>query len=114
VSIVDDGYFLEHYGVKGMHWGIRKDPDAVDPVKSMSDAELRNIVNRARLENEYRQVTNSHASKTGRQFWDRYQHQVVKGVATAVGVATVAVITKGGPQAIRAAGTFFVKHALMA
>lgn len=53
-SMTGDAY-LEHYGVKGMHWGVtRKKP--ADP-RSMSDEELHTVIKRMRLEQEYKRLT---------------------------------------------------------
>lgn len=59
--IVDEENFLEHFGVKGMKWGIRKDKTssggkskpASKTVKSLSDEELRTRVKRLNLEKQY-------------------------------------------------------------
>lgn len=65
--------FLEHYGVKGMRWGIRKDkkfggrsnkkpkPKASD----FSDEELRRYLNRVQMERQYRQLNPSKLQKGG-------------------------------------------------
>lgn len=56
--------FLRHYGVKGMKWGSRrKSKNSVetskreDPVKKMSDDQLRRKINRIQMERQYRQLT---------------------------------------------------------
>lgn len=54
--------FLEHYGIKGMHWGVRKTssgPQQTTNTKrkkmsDMSDTELRNVLNRLDMEKRYR------------------------------------------------------------
>lgn len=67
---IDD--YLAHYGVKGMRWGHRKNKtggydyvgrkvkggtlDKPD-VSKMSDEELRNRINRIKMETEYSQLT---------------------------------------------------------
>lgn len=73
VLTVDE--FLEHYGVKGMRWGVRKRRDEGErakkfggkgrrksgtqesPLKNLSDKELREIVNRMNLEQQYARLT---------------------------------------------------------
>jgi hypothetical protein len=55
--------FLEHVGVKGMKWGVRKaDRSGNTPkaqAKRMSDAELKTAVERLRMEQQYVQITHS-------------------------------------------------------
>lgn len=87
---------LEHHGIKGQKWGVRRfqnedgtrtaagkkrersnseDPAHEDynkahsgkSVKDMSDAELRNRLNRLQMEKQYSQLTNSDTSK-GKKF----------------------------------------------
>lgn len=65
---------LSHYGVLGMKWGVRryqpypkgeghkgrfigKKTKKIDPVKSMSDAELKQKINRLQMERQYKQLT---------------------------------------------------------
>lgn len=87
---------LEHHGIKGQKWGVRRyqnkdgtrtaagkkreqsrsDESAHDDynkahsgksVKDMSDAELRNRLNRLQMEKQYSQLTNSDTNK-GKKF----------------------------------------------
>lgn len=51
---------LEHYGTKGMKWGVRKDRGGSSgsktssrPASKMSDSELKKRVNRLNLEKQY-------------------------------------------------------------
>ena len=71
---------IQHYGVKGMKWGVRKAvktrSDSAKRERSwkkqyrdrgkMSDDELRNVVNRLRLENEFAKLSGQ-ASKGQRK-----------------------------------------------
>ena len=95
ISVVHDDT-LEHHGIKGMHWGVRRyqnedgtrtaagkkreqsrsNESAHDDynkahsgksVKDMSDAELRNHLNRLQMEKQYSQLTSSDTSK-GKKF----------------------------------------------
>lgn len=50
--------YLEHHGIKGMKWGIRKDKagsssKGYKPAKSMTDKELKDAVARMNLERSY-------------------------------------------------------------
>ena len=95
ISVVHDDT-LEHHGIKGQKWGVRRyqnedgtrtaagkkreqsrsNESAHDDynkahsgksVKDMSDAELRNHLNRLQMEKQYSQLTNSDTSK-GKKF----------------------------------------------
>lgn len=63
--------FLAHYGVKGMKWGIRNDRRKLakdDPIKNLSDDELRSIINRMNLEQQYRQAVATSKNTRGSRF----------------------------------------------
>jgi hypothetical protein len=73
----DRGRSLEHFGIKGMHWGVRKrlNPDASDdaraasetkrkvsPIvgpKALSNQELKTLISRMKLEQEYSRLKSS-------------------------------------------------------
>lgn len=64
--------FLEHFGVKGMRWGVRRsrkqlrkeaEASGAKAVKKMSDDDLRQLVNRLNMEQQYSRLT---ASPPGR------------------------------------------------
>lgn len=46
---------LQHYGVKGMRWGVRKQlrPSPKQEVKKLTNKEIQEKLERARLESEY-------------------------------------------------------------
>jgi hypothetical protein len=71
-----DNNYLYHWGVKGMKWGVRKQPKQVlaaksrrskkmrdKYMKSLSDDELKREVNRLNMEKQYRQLTNKEVGK---------------------------------------------------
>lgn len=71
---------LYHYGIPGMKWGIsrsqsqlgqtgrlRSDSKKNHEIKSMSDQELRNRINRLQMEKQYTQLTQKEKS-AGRRF----------------------------------------------
>jgi len=64
-STEDGEDFVEHYGVKGMHWGIRK---SRENVSDLSDDELRKRVDRLRLEQSYTSIKNGPAKASGLDF----------------------------------------------
>lgn len=106
---------LAHYGVLGMKWGVRryqnkdgtltaagkkraKSSDSSEPesddykkahssksVKSMSDAELRNRLNRLQMEQQYSKLSSSDVNK-GKQFLDK----AIKAGTTVATVTTTA------------------------
>lgn len=105
---------LEHHGIKGQKWGVRrfqnKDGTRTDAgkkrewnnsdeqvhedynkahnsksVKNMSDAELRNRLNRLQMEKQYKQLS-SNDMKKGKEFVSK-SLKVATGVATATTTA---------------------------
>lgn len=84
--------YLEHHGVKGMRWGIRKQQryekkerrKALRRVKSMSDDELNKRIQRLRKEKELRELTESEVTK-GRSAVKK----ILIGTATTVGAAAL-------------------------
>ena len=82
---------ITHYGVKGMHWGIRKDRD--DP-KTMTNEELQKAVNRMRLEKQYKDLTTNPAVHAGRKQVVRYLNQSVNVAMTAILTATIGAYIK--------------------
>jgi hypothetical protein len=60
--------FLEHYGKKGMKWGVRKDrksgkgKSAGQTAKTLSDKELKKRVKRLNMEKQYTDLVKTEAS----------------------------------------------------
>ncbi len=74
MSTLDIGKeFVEHYGTKGMRWGVRRSKkqltrssskSSTKSVKSMSDTELRTAINRMNMEQQYTRLTANGNNKT--------------------------------------------------
>jgi GNAT superfamily N-acetyltransferase len=99
--------YLYHYGILGMKWGIRRTPAQLarargrsttdEPhedykkahtsksIKSMSDAELRNRLNRLQMERQYSQLSADNVSK-GKE----YVQKTIKAATTIAAVTTTA------------------------
>lgn len=74
--------FLEHFGTKGMRWGVRKPRNEGARVrafgnkgkgkkpsaKDLSDQELREVLNRMQMEKQYSQLTSSSRTRAGADF----------------------------------------------
>jgi len=98
---------LIHYGILGMKWGIRRTPEQLarargrsktykphedykkahtpKSIKSMSDFELRNRLNRLQMERQYSQLSKSVVNK-GKE----YAQKVFKAGTTVAAVTTTA------------------------
>lgn len=95
--------YLEHHGVKGMHWGVRKETprsqnrkaikdrrEAYKNRRLLSDEELRARIERLRLEKQFRDLSIDELS---------VPHQVVRRVNNILdnaGSQALTNITKGG------------------
>lgn len=82
---------LQHHGVKGMKWGVRRNKKSV---KKMSNKELKNANERMRLENEYRSLKHPNISKAQ----SVYKKTVIGGLAGAAGALTVKAIKNYGAK----------------
>ena len=99
--------FLEHHGVKGMKWGVRrskrqlaraaKKSGGAKSAKDMSDAELRAVINRIDMERRYSTLTSQRSRASS-------GHNAVKAaLATGATVnAAIAFARSPAGQAIRA------------
>ena len=97
--------YLAHYGILGMKWGVRRTPEQLararrrsmtdeshedykkahtrKSVKSMSDAELRNRINRLQMERQYSQISENSINK-GKE----YAQKVFKAGITVATITT--------------------------
>lgn len=105
---------LQHWGVKGMKWGVRKKrPEAHEDykrahsktdVRTMSDKELRETNNRLQMEKQYKDLTKK--SGNGKKLVQSYI--ATAGLITGVIGATVTYKKLGG-QALDKIGDYVLK-----
>lgn len=102
---------LQHHGIKGMKWGIRKDRKNAKgrsswskdaslkkrDINKLSNDELRKLNERTRLEQEYRQL-NPSAIQKGLKFAGNAAKKGAQ-VGVAVGKASIKVVKKGAEVA---------------
>lgn len=94
---------LVHYGILGMKWGVRRSPGQLSrsrghkksddehedykkvharkSTKTMSDAELKNRINRLQMERQYKQLTSKETS-AGKKFVNDVLRESAKNVAS--------------------------------
>ncbi|MFA6729267.1 MAG: GNAT family N-acetyltransferase [Prevotella sp.] len=109
---------LSHYGILGMKWGVRRTPTQLararghsttdeshedykkthtsKSIKSMSDAELRNRLNRLQMERQYSQLSKSNVSK-GKE----YMQKIIKTGTTVAAVTTTALTLYNNAEKIK-------------
>lgn len=93
--------FLEHHGIKGQKWGVRRKRGSsgrVDPLantKHLSNDELRKLVDRMRLEQQFTELSKPKAkagSKLAKSVVKQHGNKVVSAViGTAVGATARAI-----------------------
>ena len=110
---------LKHFGILGMKWGVRRTPEQLararrrsmtdeshedykkvhtpKSIKSMSDAELRNRLNRLQMERQYSQLSESSINK-GKE----YAQKVFKAGTTVAVVTTTALTIYNNVDKIKA------------
>lgn len=83
---IDINEFLEHHGIKGMRWGVRRSKSQLSragggkSVKDMSDDELRAAVNRLNMEQQYTRLTSGNVSSRNKKL-------IVAGAGFAASIA---------------------------
>ncbi len=83
---------LEHFGVKGQKWGVRRDPSGThggakpNPLRDVSDEDLRKMVNRLQMEQQFRSLSEKTANKTAIDHGAAFMQNVV-GPAVKVAIA---------------------------
>lgn len=92
---------LQHHGVKGMKWGVRKDRKKIS---EMTDEELKTANKRKKLENEYK--------KLNYPVTESYKNKLVGAATGAAAVATVAIVRKYGKKYLTKAALYVVKGAI--
>jgi hypothetical protein len=68
IDLTDD--FLEHYGVKGQKWGVRRKSKGriSEPnPKFMSDDQLRKAINRMEMQKKYKALTTEQKTHPGKK-----------------------------------------------
>lgn len=91
--------FLKHYGKKGMKWGSRKSgssskaakkkASARPKAKSLSDDELRKVINRLQMEKQYNSLTNNSRKAAGAEFAKSIGKNLVRNAVTAYGTKKI-------------------------
>lgn len=87
--------FFEHYGIKGMRWGVRKDSGSSgrkSGVSKLSNEELKSRVQRLNLEKQYSSLTRQNAGSLEKGA------RAVQGILQSAGkqIVTTALVVYGG------------------
>lgn len=82
---------LQHHGVKGMKWGVRKERKSV---KNMTNQELQDANKRMSLESQYKKLKHPIASKAS----DKFTNALIAGLAGAAGISLAAAVKKYGSE----------------
>jgi hypothetical protein len=75
---------LEHYGIKGMQWGVRRQrrKDSNADLRGMSNEQLKEHIDRLRLEQQYSQIKSSASTSAGRKFAAKHSDRIFGLVLT--------------------------------
>lgn len=115
--VIDAGAeFVRHYGVKGQKWGVRRNQtsktsssskkkakkkssvnDPLAKTKNLTNDELRKVVDRMRLEQQYIELSRSQSTATGKKV-------AAKILKTAGNTLVTALIGKGVAKSLSKAG----------
>lgn len=91
--------FIEHYGVKGQKWGVRRKSKgrASEPnPKFMSDDQLRKAINRMEMQKKYKSLSSEQKTHPGKK--------VVKDLLTKAGMTLFGVaVSTAAPMAVKKA-----------
>ena len=129
--------YLEHYGVKGMKWGVRRIKDRIlgrskrikrnrynksyyAKAKTLSDSEIRNRIQRMRLEEDYIDAATRHheyyedaisskSTKTGRRFSRDIRDKLLDTSVSMIGDAYEDSVKKGSSLAIKKGSSLAIK-----
>jgi hypothetical protein len=112
ISVDDADTILAHYGVKGMKWGIRRksagsSSDPLSATKNMSNDDLRKVIDRMRLEQQYSELAKNPKKEAGKKYATKMaQDSGNRLVGAVVGtVATIAVTMALGNHVARSEAT---------
>lgn len=114
--------FLEHHGIKGMKWGVRRSRKALErarreetrsedsrrhltnskkPLSDLSDKELKDLHNRLNTEANVRKLTGEGKTAAQKLFSDINK---TNAALTTVGLPALSIITKAASKPLIAAG----------
>ena len=110
--------FLEHFGTKGMKWGIRKDrkgsgkKSAQQTAKTLTNKELKKRVDRMNMEKQYTSLAKqssaasmSKGQKIVNEAVSDFGGQVLKGLTKKGAKATVTYVAKKASERATARGS---------
>lgn len=82
---------IQHFGVKGMKWGVRKERKSV---KGMTDKELQKANNRMRLERDYKELKHPSISRAK----NAYRNAVIGGLSATAAALSIKAIKQYGAK----------------
>ena len=98
VTLEEAEAFLLHYGVKGQKWGVRRkrsgSDDVLGPTKNLSNDELRRVIDRMRLEQQYSEMVKNPKKEAGKKYANKLvQDSGNRLVGALVGTVTTIAVT---------------------